>query len=107
MSPANKPAPFLERAKKDPIGSAEFLQSTPEEFSPEPDPSLVPAQPLNAAVITHAPASNARRTQRAEVQDAKVAKVMSGIVTAASERQKTDRRAIKKGVESKTAGGDQ
>ena len=87
MSPAIKPAPFLERAKNEPIGSAEFRQSTDEEFMPEPSSPLVPAQPLNAAVSTQALTSSAKRTQWAKMQGAEMAKDMLSIVTVANEGQ--------------------
>lgn len=82
MSPASKPAPFLERAKKEPIGSAEFLQSTDEELMPEPALSPVPAQPLKMAASEQATASSARRTQRAVEQGAEVAAMVSDIIRA-------------------------
>ena len=87
ISPISKPAPFLERAKKEPIGSAEFLQSTDDELMPEPELSPVPAQPLKAAASVQAAASRAKRTQRAEVQGAELAVVMLDIMTARGEGQ--------------------
>ncbi len=85
----SKPAPFLERDKNEPIGSAEVRQSV-EALRPVPP---VPVHPLNAAVSAHAPASSDRRSQRKKVQDAREVKILSGIIELSGKGQKqTDQR---------------